>query len=171
MLPVPINDAEGVVETFWDPGLSDLGDWAFEPGPGTAAKVKQQWWCAEPSWQNATPGQPVFSMRREIDLPLAGYDALRTRCGLPSPFFATGENLIVNARCGEKGHLQVEITDPLETPWEGSAREDCDRFVGDDVNHVVSWKRRRAVNEILGYTGLRFYMKDAQLFSFRMGAC
>jgi hypothetical protein len=84
------------------------------------------------------------------------------------PFFSTGQKLIINARCGEKGHIDVEITDPLETPWNGFTREDCDSFHGDEVEHVVTWQGRPAVNEIMGYTRLRFYMKDAQLYSFRV---
>ena len=87
------------------------------------------------------------------------------------PFFSAGKNLVINARCGKQGHLQVEVTDPLETPWAGFEGESCDRFTGDAVEHVVTWQGRSAVNEIQGYTRLRFYMQDAQLFSFRVGGC
>ena len=62
----------------------------------------------------------------------------------------------------------MEITDPLETPWNGFTREDCDSFHGDEVEHVVTWQGQPAVNGIMGYTRLRFYMKDTQLYSFRV---
>ena len=84
------------------------------------------------------------------------------------PFFSTGEKLIINARCGEKGYIDVEMLDPLQDPWAGFTREECDRFIGDEVDHVVTWGGRSAVNTIVGYTRVRFHMKDAELYSFRV---
>ena len=42
------------------------------------------------------------------------------------------------------------------------------RFTGDDTEHVVSWKGQSAVNMVPGYTRVRFYMKKAELYSFRV---
>ena len=84
------------------------------------------------------------------------------------PFFSTGEKLIINARCGAKGYVEVEVADPLEEPWTGFTRDDCDRFTGDAVDHVVTWQGRSAVNTVLGYTRLCFYLRDAQIYSFRV---
>ena len=84
MQPVPINDAEGIIEAFWDPVLSELTEYVFEPGDSTAAEVTQDWWCVALSWQKAKPGESIFTMRREMNVSLEGYDALRIRCAVPS---------------------------------------------------------------------------------------
>ena len=84
------------------------------------------------------------------------------------PFFSTGEDLIINARCGDKGYIDVELTDPLEEPWAGFTREASDRFTGDAIDHVVTWQGHSAVNEIVGYTRVHFYMKNAEIYSFRI---
>ena len=56
----------------------------------------------------------------------------------------------------------------MDEPWAGFTRAESDRFSGDAVEHVVTWQGRSAVNEIVGYTRLRFYLKDAELYSFRV---
>ena len=62
----------------------------------------------------------------------------------------------------------MEVLDPMENPWPRHRREDCDRFTGDDVKHVVSWNGVPAVNTIVGYTRFRFYMRKASLYSYRI---
>ncbi len=84
------------------------------------------------------------------------------------PQFSTGEKLIINARCDPGGYIDVEVLDPMENPWARHRREDCDRFTGDDVKHVVSWNGVPAVNTIVGYTRFRFYMRKASLYSYRI---
>lgn len=85
MRPIPINDAEGVIEAFWDLHLSDLAEYTFKPGQGTGAKASPgPWFWVEFSWHNATPGNPIFTMSRDVDITIEHYDALRIRCAVPS---------------------------------------------------------------------------------------
>ena len=84
------------------------------------------------------------------------------------PFFARGEKLIINARCEKNGYIEVEMADIMDEAWEGFTHTDCDRFTGDDTAHVVSWQGQSRVNLVLGYTRVRFYMKNAELYSFRV---
>lgn len=84
------------------------------------------------------------------------------------PQFSTGEKLIINGRCEKGGYIEAEVVDAMENEWKGYTRTDCDRFTGDDVNHTVSWKGNSAVNTIVGYTRFRFYMKKAELYSYRI---
>jgi len=56
MQTVPINDAEGIIEAFWDPILSDLACYNFCPGEDVIAEITQTWWCSQLSWQNAKQG-------------------------------------------------------------------------------------------------------------------
>ena len=80
---MPINDAEAVIEPFWDPALSDLDCYQFCPRPGTGAHCTQGWCWVELSWQSATPGAAIFRMTRDVDIDLTDYDALRIRCAVP----------------------------------------------------------------------------------------
>ena len=84
MLPIPINDAEAVIEAFWDTQLSDLNQYAFKAEKGTGARVVQAWCYVEFSWHRAAPGKPIFSMSRDVDIIIEHYDALRIRCAVPS---------------------------------------------------------------------------------------
>jgi hypothetical protein len=85
------------------------------------------------------------------------------------PFFSDGKYLIVNAECESNGYIEAEICNAkTDDPWDGYAREDCDTFEGDSVNHTFSWKGRTVVNIILDWTRLRFYMKNAKIYSFRV---
>ena len=55
----------------------------------------------------------------------------------------------------------------MDEVWAGVSRTDCERFSGDDIDHVVRWKGQSAVNMVPGYTRVRFYMKNAERYSFR----
>ncbi len=85
-----------------------------------------------------------------------------------TPFFSTGEQLIINARCHSKGYIEVEITDIMDEVWKGFSRSDCKRFTGDETSHVVAWEGQSGINMVPGYTRVRFYMKNAELYSFRV---
>jgi len=84
------------------------------------------------------------------------------------PFFSSGERLFINARCSEGGYIDVEVLDPFEQPWSGFTRAECDQFCGDAVDHCVTWQGRAAINGIVGYTRLRFHLRHAELYSFRI---
>ena len=48
-----------------------------------------------------------------------------------TPFFSTGEQFVINARCGKNGFIEVEMVDVMDNVWKGFSRIDCARFVGD----------------------------------------
>lgn len=77
-----------------------------------------------------------------------------------------GRELVINAACSEGGYVHVEATDADENILEGCSREQCDPFTGDAVEHRVTWQGKTDVphnDEVR----LRFYMRDASLYSFR----
>lgn len=84
------------------------------------------------------------------------------------PLFSTGEKLIINACCGPGGYVDVEVMDNWDNVWEGFGRADCDRFTGDAVSHVVTWRGCADVNSVPGIVKLRFHLRDADLYSFRI---
>ena len=63
----------------------------------------------------------------------------------------------------------MKISDIMDEVWAGFSRTDCERFSGDDIDHVVRWKGQSWVNIATGYTRARFYMKNTDLYSFRVG--
>jgi len=99
------------------------------------------------------------------------------------PLLSDGENLIINARCGPGGYIRAEVTDHYDDVMPGRGREDCDVFTGDSTSHTLTWKgdgRIPAARPEFGgdtvfpwkkqvpFRKLRFFMKNAELYSFRM---
>ena len=82
--------------------------------------------------------------------------------------FSSGGKLRINARCGEGGYVLVEAMDNWNNVWSGFARADCDSFTGDNVDHVVSWHGRTDINSVPGIVKLRFHLRNADLYSFRL---
>ena len=80
------------------------------------------------------------------------------------------KRLEINAgTAGAHGIVSAEILDPeTDQPIPGYAREDCDAFQGDAIRHAVTWKGKGGVGRLAGTpVKLRFYLKQAKLFSFR----
>ena len=84
------------------------------------------------------------------------------------PVWSAGAKLIINGKCNSGGHIMVEVMDNWDNVWDGFSRKECDVFTGDAVNHVVSWQGRTDVNSIPGIVKLRFHLKNAELYSFRI---
>ena len=84
------------------------------------------------------------------------------------PIYSEGSKLIINARCNTDGYVAVEVMDNWNNVWPGFTRGECDVFNGDSVDHVVSWEGRSEVNEVPWCVKLRFWMRNAELYSFRI---
>ncbi len=81
-----------------------------------------------------------------------------------------GEKVFINASA-PGGSVGVEVLDQYAEPLESYAREDAIPFTGDEIDHEVQWKERRAMEGLNGAPiRLRFVMKDAELYSFRIGS-
>ena len=113
------------------------------------------------------------------------FDAGAVREGLlvTRPFLSDGENLIINAKCGSGGYVQVEVVDHYDEIIPGRNREECDVFTGDSVAHKVSWQGDETIPVVhpefggdtvypwkkqVPFRKLRFFMKNAELYSFRL---
>ena len=113
------------------------------------------------------------------------FDAGPVREGtlMTRPFLSEGESLSINAKCGQNGYVRVEAVDAFDEIIAGRGREQCDVFTGDSTAHTVTWKgndslpvaRMERGGDTM-YPGksqppfrkLRFFMKNAQLYSFRL---
>ena len=104
--------------------------------------------------------------------------ANRVREGLlqTHPFASTGDRLAINAACGPEGYIKVDVADESGNVLRGNGLDDCDAFTGDSVRHVVTWHGDSTVRKpeaeadrrARPYRVLRFVMRDAELYSFRL---
>jgi len=84
------------------------------------------------------------------------------------PFTFSGSKLEVNFETSAAGGMRVEIQDEAGNPCPGFALADCPEVIGDDIEHVVSWKAGTGVASVAGKTvRLRFALRDADLYSLR----
>lgn len=78
-----------------------------------------------------------------------------------------GHRLVVNAACAPGGYVKVEATDENEKVLNGCSRELCTTFTGDATQHVVAWKDRPDIPHD-GVVRLRFFLRNASLYSFKL---
>ena len=111
-------------------------------------------------------------------------DADRMREGmiLTQPWVAPGDRLVINAACGPEGYVKVEALDIHDRVLPGCSRDDCDVFTGDAIEHTMTWRGDshlpidvpslggEVYTHRLPHRRLRFILRDAQLYSFRIEA-
>ena len=103
----------------------------------------------------------------------AGLFANRYRTGvlITRPLISTGTQLGVNARCAPGGSLRVEITDRFDRVAEPCSRDNCDPISGDQVAQIVTWlgspKIPAGRDQGMFWRKVKFYLQNAELFSFR----
>ena len=82
------------------------------------------------------------------------------------PFVCEGNELIINASA-EKGLVAVVVLDESGIQYSGYSKRDCVLFDSDSISHKVTWEKRPTLDELKGKTiRLKFYLKDANLYSF-----
>jgi hypothetical protein len=141
-----------------------------------AAKNHHDWWQLGPKEGLDVPEAKDFSMVGYslclAKLRLEGFislHALPVREGIlvTRPLFSDGKHLIVNAECLKEGYVEAEIADCNDRVYQGYNRKDCDTYRGDETNHVVTWKGKGDLPQGETYK-LRFYIRNAHLYSFRI---
>ena len=94
---------------------------------------------------------------------------------ITKPLIFEGDNLVLNFATSAAGSIRIEIQDAHGRPVPGFALEESPLIWGDEIEHVVQWKRThpKATSEKpLGHLAgrpvrLRLVMKDADLYSLR----
>ena len=93
---------------------------------------------------------------------------------ITKPLLFEGENLVLNFATAA-GSIRIEIQDAYGRPCPGFALEDSPLIWGDEIEHVIQWRRThpKATSERpLAHLAdepvrLRLVMKDADLYSLR----
>ncbi len=78
-----------------------------------------------------------------------------------------GRRLVLNAVCANGGSIEVEATDAHEHVLTGYSRAECDTFSGDSTRAIITWKGKATISHN-GYLRLRFFMRNASLYSFTL---
>ena len=102
----------------------------------------------------------------------AGLHANRYRQGIliTRPLISLGTQIEVNVKCAMGGSLRVEVTDRFDRVAGACSREDCDPVRGDSVAQTVTWQGDPTIpsgrDQGMYWRKLKFYLHDAELFSF-----
>jgi hypothetical protein len=107
MLVVPINEAEAIIEPFWDGGSSEhpadkwaaLTEYTTQVARSARGRIEQSWCSAVVHIDTAPPGVVAASMMRDCDVRLAGYDVFRIFASLPSWVRLTARATIDGQAC------------------------------------------------------------------------
>ena len=62
--------------------------------------------------------------------------------------------------------MDVEVTDVDDNVLEGFSRADCDTFKSDSIKTTITWKGKAEISHD-DCLRLRFFMRDASLYSFK----
>jgi hypothetical protein len=169
-----------------------MGDelWIFYGG----AKNHHDWWFQGTLERLDVPeAKDLAAVRYGLGLAKLRRDGFVSLQALPvregilvtKPVISDGTQLVINAACGPKGYVDIEVTDVADELLPGFSRAECDRFTGDRIRHVVAWQGRTDIPALApvenrqfstrrlgwpfapaGHRKLRFYLRDAHLYSF-----
>lgn len=111
-----------------------------------------------------TAGIGLASMRRDG---FAGLAAVDTETAITTVAFRNAAGALrVNANA-RGGSLRAELLDTAGKPMPGYTRNDSDTLTGDRLEQTLKWKSRGALPE--GAFRIRFWLRNAELFSFHAG--
>mgnify|MGYP001020458087 CR=1 FL=1 len=123
---------------------------------------------------NRNYGQPTAHLRR-YSLRLDGFASLHAgyRGGeaTTKPLRFTGARLELNYATSAAGSVRVEIQDPAGRPLPGFRLEDATELIGDEAARPYAWQSGPSLASLTSKeVRLRFFLKDADLYSYRFAA-
>ena len=87
---------------------------------------------------------------------------------ITKPIKFSGTKLEINYSTSAAGEIRIELLDERDDVIPGYSKEDCDSIVGDEISRGVTWHGRGDLSSIEGQiVKMKFYLKDADVFSFR----
>jgi hypothetical protein len=118
---------------------------------------------------NKNYAQPTAFLSR-YTLRLDGFVSLRAPYEggefITKPISFKGNNLIINYATSAVGSIQVELQNLDGKPISGYTFEESDIIIGNEINHIVSWKGQENLSKFSREPiRIKFKMKDTDLFS------
>lgn len=162
--PIPINEAEAIIEPFWDQHLSPLDAYALNAGIGADIPAEchpraLQFWCwVTLKWDRAPVGTPIVRFERDLAVDLAGYDCLLIRLGMP-------EHVRLHVDAVVDGQAQRLLTDAAGT---GGPHEFEMPVAGRVLEHVaitLTSARDQADEAWLQWIGLAHAVRRAAMLT------
>jgi hypothetical protein len=90
---------------------------------------------------------------------------------ITKPFIFTGEQLSINYASSAAGEIRVEIQNADGGPLPGFRLSDCLPIFGDEIERTVQWEKSPSLSHLADTpVRLRFYLKDADLFSIKFSS-
>ena len=84
------------------------------------------------------------------------------------PLVFSGQQLVINYRVADGGHIRVELQDAEGKTLKGFAASKCRLLQGDKMAQVVSWQGGSDLSRLIGTpVRVKFQLKSADLFSIR----
>jgi hypothetical protein len=115
------------------------------------------------------PQQRAASLHAALDgfvslhAPMSGGEVLT------KPLTFTSESLSMNFATSAAGSVKVEIQDANGKAIPDFTLSDCEEHFGDSIERAVVWKSGSDVSPLAGNrVRLRFVLKDADVYSFRL---
>ncbi len=71
-----INEAEAILDPFWDPSQSELNQWTIDSGAAHGLVVRQNWCWVAFEWTRRPATCPVLRMSRRCEVPCGDYNRL-----------------------------------------------------------------------------------------------
>jgi hypothetical protein len=125
---VAINEAEAIIEPYFDGGSSEhptdkyslLTEYALETAPSSQATIFQQWHAVIVQVDKAVPGEAAAAMQRACDVRIDAYDIFRVFIGMPRWMRMTvratidgAEQVLIDSAAG------VDTNDEYDGPMSG----------------------------------------------------
>ncbi len=133
--------------------------------PGAANEISL--YASEGAWTGSSNAMRRYTLRLDgfvsINAPWKGGELI-TR-----PLKFDGKRLEINFATSAAGSVRIEMQNPDGTPVPGFTLDDCPALFGDSVDRAVTWRKGSDVSTLAGKAvRLRFVLKDADLYSFRV---
>ena len=164
-------------EAFLRPGIERKGTWTYGDAymgwhivetasdlPGAPPELS--FYVTESYWKGHASALRRYTLRIDgfvsVSAPMTGGEIIT------KPVFFEGQSLYLNFSSSAAGEIVVEIQDISGKPFEKYSLEKCAPVFGDSLERVVSWQGGNDISDISGKAvRLRFFLKDADLYSFR----
>lgn len=164
-------------EAFLRPGIERPGTWNYghqflswhpveTKSTLEGAPNELSFYAPESYWTGNSSEVRRYTLRLDgfvsVEAPMKGGELIT------KPLRFSGKTLSLNFSSSAAGEVRVEIQDAAGKPLPRYTLEDCPPIFGDTLARTVTWSSGSDVHALAGTPiRLRFYLKDADLFSFK----